>query len=403
MTYYILITLCIIILIAYIFEITGKYSKIPGVILLMCFGLLLRYFSTNLGISIPDLSILLPIMGTLGLILIVLEGSMDLTLSSEKKQLVFKSLVSAVFLFLLQLILLSGVLIYYFHIPFKTALINSIPFGIISSAVAIPSSVNLKKGDREFIVYESSISDIVGILLFDFVVFNHLPLGQGILFFSFEVIVTIIFSVIISGALAYMLHKIGHHVKYVIILTVVILIFTVAKLILWPSLIVVLIFGLILNNTHFFQTKFILRHIDFHEFNLNLKSFKQITGELTFLVRSFFFLIFGFYTSTSELLNLKNLGYSISICFSIYLFRALFYKYILRKSLTPLLFFAPRGLITILLFLSIPAELKLPFMGEGLITQIIFISILFMAIGNILTVRRKEKVLSETDKPEVVI
>ncbi len=390
MIYYALLTFCLIILVSYVFEVTGKYSKIPSVILLMITGLALRSITTYYELKIPDLSILLPIMGTLGLILIVLEGSLDLTINAEKKGLIIKSFSSATLLFLSFVMLFSALLYYQFNFSLRISLLNAIPFAIISSAVAIPSSVHLGDNDREFIVYESSISDIIGILFFDFILFNQLPVSAGIMVFSFEVIATIIFSVFISAGLAYMLHKIAHHVKYVIILTSVILLFVLAKLIHWPSLIVVLIFGLILNNNQFFQTKFIKKRIDFHEFNISLKAFKQFTGELTFVVRSFFFLIFGFYTPIADLINLQNLIISTSICLCIFLLRGIFFKIIIHKPLIPLFYFAPRGLITILLFLSIPNDLMLPFVNEGLITQTIFITILVMTFGNMLSKSHKK-------------
>lgn len=385
MSYYIIIFLCLILLVSYSFEITSKYTKIPGVILLMTSGLLLRYFTEFNGFKIPDFSILLPVMGTLGLVLIVLEGSLDLTISPDKKRLINTSFATSIILFSAFLALFTVILHFYFSVPIKTAVINLIPLGIISSAVAIPSSRHLRKEYREFIVYESSVSDIIGILLFDFVLFNNGSVGRGLLLFIIEVVLTIASSVIISTGLAYMLHKIGHHVKYIIILTVVVLIYILAKLAHWPSLLVVLIFGIILNNNHLFQSKFTKRYVDFQEFNKNLISFKQITGEFTFLIRSFFFLIFGYYTSLNELFNPHTLILSLTICISVFLLRGIFFKFILRQSPIPLLFFAPRGLITILLFLGVPAAYKLSFISEGLISQIIFITILVMALGNMLS------------------
>ncbi len=353
----------------------------------MTLGLGLRYISVKLNLVIPDLSILLPMMGTLGLILIVLEGSMDLTLSREKQSLIKSSFASAAILLVGYVDLFALFLHFFMHYPFRMALINAIPFGIISGAVAIPSAYNLGNDNREFIVYESSVSDIIGILLFNFLLFNELTFGKGLVLFLFEVIVSIIFAILMSFGLAYLLNRIGHHVKYVIIITLVVLIYVLANIIHWPSLIVVLIFGLILNNNRLFQNDYIKTHVDFTTFNVNLRAFKQITAELTFLVRSFFFLIFGFYTSIVALINLQNLIFSILISISIFLLRGVFLVYFLHKPLKPLFYFAPRGLITILLFLSIPAELKLPFMTEGLITQIIFITIFIMVLGNLLTQR----------------
>jgi len=40
MTNYIILVLCIIVILSYLFDITSKYSKIPGVILLIGLGIL---------------------------------------------------------------------------------------------------------------------------------------------------------------------------------------------------------------------------------------------------------------------------------------------------------------------------------------------------------------------------
>jgi Kef-type K+ transport system membrane component KefB len=383
MTYYLLIALCVIILIAYIFEITSKYTKVPGVILLIITGLAANYLLEYFNIAVPNLSGLLPLMGTLGLILIVLEGSLDLTLRKEKKWLIVGSINSALWLFIIFEAIFAFVLVKFYDIPLDVAILNTIPIGIISSAVAIPSAMALKSDDREFIVYESSFSDIVGILAFDFILINSGSIGRGLLGFGLEFILTIVISVVVTAGLAYILHKITHHVKYVIITTVVVLVYALAKLIHMPSLLVVLIFGLILNNNHLFKNKFSDKLVDFKSFNSDLNSFKHITGELTFVVRSFFFIIFGYYTSILDILNLDNLMLASIVSASIFILRALFFRFILRIPMNPLMFFAPRGLITILLFLSIPYNKLLPFMTQGLVTQIIFLTILMMTFGNV--------------------
>lgn len=381
MTYYLLIALCVIILISYIFDITGKYTKIPGVILLIVTGVSARYIMNYFHLEIPDLSGLLPLMGTLGLILIVLEGSLDLTLRKEKQGLIVGSINTALWLFIIFEAIFAFILVKFYHVQLDVALLNTIPIGIISSAVAIPSAAGLKSDDREFIVYESSFSDIVGILAFDFILINSGSIGRGLLGFFLEFCLTIILSIVVTAGLAYILHKITHHVKYVIITTVVVLVYALAKLVHMPSLLVVLIFGLILNNNHLFKNKASVRFIDFTSFNSDLNSFKHITGELTFIVRSFFFIIFGYYTSILDILNLDNLLLASIISFAVFILRGLFFRYILRIPLNPLMFFAPRGLITILLFLSIPYTKVLPFMTQGLVTQIIFITILMMTFG----------------------
>ena len=393
MTYYLLIALCVIIVLSYIFDVTSRYTRIPGVILLIITGMVVNYGLDYTGIDLPDLSGLLPIMGTIGLILIVLEGSLDLTISVGKKQLITHSISAAIILFIVFTASFSFFLVSFLDYPLKSAILNMIPLGIISSAVAIPSASELKKPDKEFVVYESSLSDIVGILVFDFILFKYSTFGRGVLGFTTDLLITLVISVLFSAGLALLLHKISHHVKYVIITAVIMLVYALAKLVHLPSLLVVLIFGLVMNNNHLFKNKYSLKIIDFDSFNNELRAFKHITGELTFIVRSFFFIMFGFYTSVSDLLNLNNLVASVIISAAIFLIRGLYFRIILKKPLMPLLFFAPRGLMTILLFLTIPATLLLPFMNKGLVTQVIFITILLMSFGNMIVTGKKEEII----------
>jgi Kef-type K+ transport system membrane component KefB len=397
MTYYVLIALCVIILIAYFFDITSRRTKIPGVLLLILTGMAIRSFTGYYNLNIPEMNGILPFMGTLGLILIVLDASLDLTLCREKSRLIINSLSSSIMLFLVFVGFFTFVSVYFLHYDIKTSIINIIPFGIISSAVAIPSAVGLSETDREFVTYESAISDIFGILAFNYIIFSNGSLNSGVFGFFVEIIITLIVSVLFSAGLTVMLHKINHHVKYVVIMTVIVLVYALAKLIHLPSLLVVLIFGLIMNNNVIFKNSYSMKIINFDEFNVELNSFKNIAAELTFIVRSFFFVLFGFYTRLSDLLSLNNLIIALIITTAIFILRALYFKVILRLPLNPLLYFAPRGLITILLFLSIPGAMLLPFMNVGVITQVIFITILLMTFGNIIFKKVDELATSDSD------
>src|SRR5674476_98898 len=87
----IIITLCGLLLIAYVFDLTSSHTKIPSVLLLLLLGWIVREASQFLKINIPDLTRLLPFLGTIGLILIVLEGSLELEFDKSKKTLIKKS------------------------------------------------------------------------------------------------------------------------------------------------------------------------------------------------------------------------------------------------------------------------------------------------------------------------
>ncbi len=75
---WILLALSGIIIVSYLFDAFAHHSRIPSVVLLIFSGILLRIVLDYFGFSIPLLDMLLPIIGTLGLILIVLEGALDL-------------------------------------------------------------------------------------------------------------------------------------------------------------------------------------------------------------------------------------------------------------------------------------------------------------------------------------
>ena len=55
-----------------------------------------------------------------------------------------------------------------FDLQNTVAVLFAIPLSIISSAVAIPSATGLIDHEREFVIYESTFSDILGIMIFNY-------------------------------------------------------------------------------------------------------------------------------------------------------------------------------------------------------------------------------------------
>jgi cell volume regulation protein A len=173
MTTGIIIAFCVLIIIAYIFDITSSDTKIPSVILLLLLGWLVHQLTDFMDVQIPNLEGILPLLGTVGLIMIVLEGTLELEINLKKLSTLAKAFFSAS----ISLIVFSLILAYFFHFvsgySFKLCLINAIPLSVISSSIAIPSVRNLGIEVREFVTYESSLSDIVGVILFNFFALNE--------------------------------------------------------------------------------------------------------------------------------------------------------------------------------------------------------------------------------------
>jgi len=403
MTNYIILALCVIIILSYLFDLSSRYSRVPGVILLIGLGIALQLVSVSTGLDIPNLQPLLPVIGTLGLVMIVLDASLDLKLEKKKAKVLINTVVSA--LVLLTLVVTAGSLVLvkvYGHTPIS-AVLNTIPLGIISSAVAIPSAAGLNTREKEFIVYESSFSDILGIMAFDFILFGQSEITGGIGNYIAGGLLTIVIAAVTTAGLAWLLHKVSYHINYVIIMTFVVLVYVLAELYHLPALLLVLIFGLALSNSRFVENTFIRKYVEFDKFNRDLESFRKILGELTFLVRSFFFIIFGYYTSVEGIFYPENLLTALLITSGILLIRWLFFSYVLRIRSSSLILFAPRGLITILLFLSIPAVYVIPEINTEVITLVILMTLLAMMLGNIISPRKAKRAAAtrKKDLPEL--
>jgi len=376
MTSTIIITLCILLLIAYVFDLTSSKTRIPSVILLLLLGWIVRQLSTVLHIRIPDLSGLLPLFGTVGLILIVLEGSLELELNRSKIGVIKKASIAA----LLPMLALAVLLAYAFQyfqegLSFRDALTNAVPLCVISSSIAIPSVKYLSSYNREFITYESSLSDIFGVVLFNFVALNELGEMHSAWTSVLQLLLMIAVSFAATVLLAFLLGRIDHHIKFVPIILLVLLIYAIAKLYHLPSLIFILILGLFLGNLD--------------ELNTEVHKFRDLITEATFLVRTVFFLLFGYLIETSEVLNTGTLLWAIGILSAALLIRALQFR-LSGLRLFPMLFIIPRGLINVLLFLSIVPMQQIPLVNKSLVLQLVLLSTFTMMLGLMFSKKEEE-------------
>ncbi|MDX1651182.1 MAG: sodium:proton antiporter [Brumimicrobium sp.] len=390
MTITFIITICSLLLLAYVFDLTSSKTKIPSVILLLFLGWGMKQVTQFIDIEIPDLSALLPVLGTIGLIVIVLEGSLDLELNKSKFPLVKKSIIVAIFPMLLLGFLLAFIFYYFGDYDFKKSLTSAIPLCVISSAIAIPSITYLSKKNKEFVIYESSLSDILGVLFFNFVALNVtidlLSFGN----FLLNLLIITVVSFVATVGLSYLLGKIEHHIKFVPIIILVILIYAISKVYHLPALIFILLFGLFIGNLDELKNHKFIKRFNPTRLDSEIKKFKEILIEATFLIRALFFLLFGFLIETSELLNQETLIWSSGIVGAIFLIRFVQLK-LSGLPTVPLLFIAPRGLITILLFLEIAPKDRIEIVTKPLIIQVIVMSSIVLMLGLMINKNKKDQ------------
>ncbi len=149
-SYWYVIGASIIIIVSYLFNLISKKWSIPSVLLLIILGIIIRYTT---GIEYIDgTSPILGILGVVGLIMIVLEASLDLELKKEKIGLIIKSFSVALIALFFSTYLIALIIQGFYKIDLFQALIYAIPLSIMSSAIIIPSVSKLSKEKKEFMM-----------------------------------------------------------------------------------------------------------------------------------------------------------------------------------------------------------------------------------------------------------
>ena len=403
----ILFALPLIIIFSYLFDAIARKTKFPAVILLMFTGILIRTVTAASGYNdFEFLENLIPVLGTIGLILIVLEGAFELEISFEKLPLILKGFLAAFFILIANIWLLQWLFGFLFQMETNEAVLYAIPLSIISSAVAIPSASSLLNQEREFVIYESTFSDILGIMIFNYALRqfdSQEPLvgAAPLINLGFQIIGVIIISVLITYMLFRLLQKIDHQVKFFLILALLILVYALGKLFHLPALVTIFIFGIFLGNVKSLLPQFLRNYLDLEKTEKGLHEFHVLTAESTFIVRTFFFLFFGFSIQLINFNSLSPLIYGLIIFITMLLFRYLYFTVTtLKIKPSPIVYMSPRGLISILLFIQLKEvsfinTIQVP-IDERVLLIVILSSMLIMLLGTMKKQKKEELVVSES-------
>jgi hypothetical protein len=384
-TYSLIIGIASVIIISFLFNIISKKTNIPSVLMLIVLGICIKEFGgEQVDTDIfANLSVL-EIIGNVGLIMIVLEAALDLDLKREKIGLILKSF----FVALIALVISSFAIAYIIMFTIQDvadlhkALIYAVPLSIMSSAIIIPSVGGLKGDKKEFMVYESTFSDILGIMFFYFLI--GAEAGATSSEIAIDVVknigVTILVSIVLSYALVYVFQKLKSQVKLFLIIAVLMFMYALGKKFHLSSLLIILFFGLVLNNTSLFFRGRLSKIVNKETVKPIMHDFHILTLESAFVIRTFFFVIFGMFISLKSLIDWKVAVISLAIITALYAVRFITLKSIVQKDITPQLYIAPRGLITILLFFVIEShpEFKISNFDEGILLFVIIISSFIM-------------------------
>ncbi len=371
-----------VVILSYMADLFAHKIRLPSVLVLLSLGMLIRGAMLATKTPLPDLASTLPFLGTVGLILIVLEASLHLELDQKALRLMGKALLGALTVLIGASMAIAGFLYLLFGESFQACLVNAIPFAVISSAMAIPTAKRLQGASREFIVFESTFSDILGILFFTMASSGHGGLAGWALGLGSNLVVTLFLSALISVGLVWLITQLNHHVKFFLILFLLLMAYSLAKLFHLPALLMVFLFGLCLGNAHLLHLwPALRRHIDSRRVKVELRYTQVATAESAFLVRTFFFVLFGYSLDMDLLMNREAWEVALSVLCLSFALRWLYLKYKEPSHVFPETWLYPRGLITVLLFSSIPPAFALQGVSTGAIFLVVVLSAAIMAVG----------------------
>ncbi len=387
-SYLLIIALAGVIILSFFFNILAKKTNIPSVLLLIGLGMGLKALMDHYEIMGRDLKLdtILEILGNVGLVMIVLEAALDLKLQRDKLGIILRSFIIAIVSIGCSMFALGAFFMYIFpSTTLFTAVMYALPLSIMSSAIIIPSVGRLTGEKREFMVYDSTFSDILGIMVFYFMLGADGGAGGGSIAWEIilNILVTVVLSVVLSYVMVYLFQHLQMQVKLFLIIGILLLLFAIGKYFHLSSLLLILAFGLVLNNTDIFFQGRLARYFDKEKVAPILRDFHSLTLESAFLVRTFFFVVFGLSITVTSLYNFEVAVNSLVIVAVLYGIRYLALRFIARDHMFPELFIAPRGLITVLLYFTLIKSdtISISQFDTGLLLYPILITSIIMMIA----------------------
>ena len=382
--YSVLFSVCGLIILSYLFSVLNKATRIPSVLLLLGTGILLRYLSVSFDLPFNIPQSLTEILGTVGLIIIVLEAGLDLEVTREKLPLIRSSFLSALVIFLVSSLGVAGIIQWWLpDASYISCLVYAIALSVVSSSIVLPSVNHLNHEKKEFLIYEASFSDVIGIMVFNFFTAGQVITLQEAAWFAGSIPVALVLSVGVGFGVMMLLVNNRVNVKFFLVFAVLIVIYVGGKSMHLPSLLTILMFGLVVNNWELIRWKPLKTYFSDDAVTDMAGFLKSITAESAFLIRTFFFIIFGFSIDLAFLQNPAVWMLGSTIVLALLALRYIYLRIVHKYNLMPELLYIPRGLITVLLFYKIPEWQRIDTFDEGVLFFVILATTIIMMIGSL--------------------
>lgn len=372
-----------LVIVSYLFSLVSAKTRIPTVLMLLMLGVGIRELLVHFGHYVQIPLDFIQFFGVLGLILVLLEAGLDLNLSKSKLPLMRRAVTSATFVLALTTVGIALVMHWALELSWLTSFVYAVPLAVISSTIVASSIGYLSEDKREFLTYESSISDVLGILVFNLLIAGESLSAGAIALNLGSIVLALVLSVVVSVLLVVMLAKTTMPIKAFLVIAVLLLIYSVGHTWQLPTLFTVLIFGLIINNWG--KSKFRPLHGYLKDGSVEkaAQTVKFVNIESAFLVRTLFFTMFGYMIDVRVLTNPTVLLVGSAVVAVIFAARYLYLRIFNRNHVLPELFFAPRGLVTIVLFYSIPTSMTVSAFDDGVVFFVVMVTTVIMTLGSV--------------------
>jgi potassium/hydrogen antiporter len=306
-----------VILVGFFANLLFRVTKIPSVLLLIAIGVVLG--PATGWITSASLIKIAPFFGTMALLVILFEGGLELDIESVIRQ-APKAAILAFLVFIFSVGSVAALAFFVLHMSLFNSLMIAGIFGAGSPAICLPviSGLSIKKEIQTILKLESTLGDVLLIvtvlLILDFqTAGNQGSMGMISRFFMSFVVAFVIAS--IAGALwSRLIGWMGREpLAYMLTLGFVFLLYFSVEELGGSAAIAVLLFGLMLENMHVVADRVSERMrrlfgIDIRAEQFVLHEFmKNITEELSFLIRTFFFVYLGL------ILNFRSITLRIAI------------------------------------------------------------------------------------------
>jgi cell volume regulation protein A len=353
-----------------------KKTGIPDVAFLMILGVII---GPVFGIIQPDAVIqIVPYFAALALIIIMFDGGLNLDIKHVIKTAHF-SVTLAILGFILSVVIISLATHYVLGwLWLESILLGSIVGGSSSAIVfGLVRNIKISEETKSMLSFESALTDIlatiVAFILFEAVLAGHFDIQTLEETLGRAIVVGLVLGFGVGIPWMYISTKLGNaQHAYMLTLGVLFVLFFLANSFGESGALTALVFGLMLGNKHHLSRilRFKVPRIDLDDPTHN---------QLTFLVRSFFFVFVGLMASFGQI---EYIVFGVLITIAVYFGRTLVSKITLTKRFSKLdrsvtNSMIPRGLAAAVLA-TYPVTMGLP--NAEAYTQIIFFIILSSVI-----------------------